>query len=65
LYSNNIKTITRAYLDKLTPRSLAFWFMDDGNNRGILATNSFSYSECVLIKEWIKSKFNIDTTLEK
>lgn len=65
LYFNNIKTITRAYLDKLTPRSLAFWFMADGNNRGILATNSFSYSECVLIKEWIKSKFNIDTTLEK
>lgn len=38
---NGIKTITKSWLNKLTERSLAFWFMDDGSNSGILATNCF------------------------
>ena len=51
-------------INKLTEISLGFWFMDDGSNSGILATNCFSRDECVLIQQFLKEKFNIDTTLE-
>lgn len=65
LYKNGVKTITKEYLDKLTPKSLAFWFMDDGCYSGTLATNCFSKEECELIKEWLKDTYNIETTLVK
>lgn len=64
LYPNGIKTVTKEWLDKITPRGLAFWFMDDGNNTGVLATNCFSYEECTLIKEWFLEKYNIETTIQ-
>ena len=64
LYKNGIKTITESWLNKLTERSLAFWFMDDGSNSGVLATNCFSKDECILIQQFLKKRFNIDTTLE-
>lgn len=63
LYHNGIKTVTREWLDKITPRGLAFWFMDDGTNSGEIATNSFSREECLLIIDWFKEKWNIDCTL--
>ena len=37
--------------------------MDDGCNSGELATNSFSYEEVSLIKDWFKTKYNINTTI--
>lgn len=64
LYINNVKTITLNYLNNLTPRSLAYWFMDDGNNRGVLATNCFSVSECELIRNWLVTNYDIETTLQ-
>lgn len=64
LYPNGIKTVTRNWLDKITPRGLAFWFMDDGSNCGTIATNSFSKSECQLIVNWFKEKWGIDCTLQ-
>lgn len=63
-YINGVKTVTKEWLNKITPRGLAFWFMDDGNNRGILAVNSFSYEECLLIQQWFKDTYNISTTIE-
>jgi hypothetical protein len=39
--------------------------MDDGSNKGVLATNSFSYEEHILIKNWFLEKYNIHTTIEK
>lgn len=54
LYINGKKTITEKWLNKLTPKSLAYWFMDDGNNKGILAINCFSYNECLLIQNILK-----------
>ncbi len=63
-YSNGVKTVTKEWLDKITPRGLAFWFMDDGSNNGTLATNSFSYEEVCLIQKWFKEKYNIDTTIQ-
>jgi len=62
-YKDGVKTVTREILEKLTPRSLAFWFMDDGNNNGILATNCFSYEECLLIQEVFLNKFDIQTSI--
>lgn len=62
LYINNVKTITLDYLNLLTPRSLAYWFMDDGNNKGVLATNCFSISECKLIQSWLLNTYDIETT---
>lgn len=65
LYINGIKTITREYLSKLTARSLAFWFMDDGCNSGTLATNCFSKDECEIIRKWMQDTYGIETTLQK
>lgn len=65
LYINGVKTITKEYLNKLTPRSLAYWFMDDGCNYGTLATNCFSKEECELIRNWLYAKYNIETTLQR
>ena len=64
LYPNGVKTVTQNWLDKITPRGLAFWYMDDGSNNGILATNCFSDNECKLIQNWFKIKWNIETTIE-
>jgi DNA-binding CsgD family transcriptional regulator len=40
-YQNGIKTIIQEWLNHITPRGLAFWFMDDGTYDGTLATNCF------------------------
>ena len=64
LYVNGVKTITREWLNKLAYRSLAFWFMDDGHQSGVLATNCFSEQECKLIQEVLLNKFNIQTTIQ-
>lgn len=63
-YINGIKTINDNILEKLTPRSIAYWFMDDGSNSGVIATNCFSYEECALIQKWFSSKYGIETTIE-
>lgn len=62
-YPNGVKTVTQEWLDKITPRGLAFWYMDDGCNDGTLATNLFSYEEVLLIKNWFKTKYNINTSI--
>lgn len=64
MYVNGVKTVTKEWLDHITPRGLAFWFMDDGTNSGVLATNSFSLNECILIKDWFKEKWDIDCTIQ-
>lgn len=64
LYPNGVKTVSKEWLDKITPRGLAFWYMDDGTNNGVLATNSFSYEECLLIQTWFKERYNIDVTIQ-
>ena len=51
----------------LTPRSLAFWIMDDGskdsNGQTILHTRSYSYSEILLLQNTLKNKFNLRTRI--
>jgi hypothetical protein len=56
-------------LDHLTPRSLAFWFMDDGgkldynknskNYSVVLNTQSFTNLEVELMSEQLSGKFNL------
>lgn len=64
LYINGVKTITTEWLDQLTPKALAFWFMDDGSHSGVLATNCFTMTEVALIKDWFKSKYNMILTIQ-
>jgi hypothetical protein len=63
LYINNKKTITREYLNKLSPLGLAVWFMDDGSKSGMLSTHSFSENENKIIVEYLKEKWNIDSKI--
>jgi hypothetical protein len=66
LYISNKKTITQTYLNLINhPIALAYWFMDDGTNRGTLAVHSFSIDEIKLIQNWLEEKFNISTTIQK
>lgn len=59
IYINGVKTITKEWLDKLTPRSIAYWFMDDGSIRGVFATNSFTKEGCEMLVDFLWSKFKI------
>lgn len=63
IYKDGIKTITKEWVDKLTPRSIAYWFMDDGSRRGVFATNCFTKEECEILQEMFLVKFNIKTRL--
>lgn len=65
LYPNGIKTITKQWLNKLTPQSLAYWFMDDGSNCGTLCTNCFSYEEHLLMQQYFIETWGIETTIQK
>ena len=66
LYINGIKTITEEYLNLINhPIALAYWFMDDGTNRGTFATNCFSEQEVYLLISWLSSKWNIIATKQK
>lgn len=65
LYPNGIKTVTREWLNKLTPESLAYWFMDDGSNCGALCTNCFSYDEHLIMQEYFREAWNINVTIQR
>jgi len=76
---DNPKHLNQKILDKLTPLSIAVWFMDDGQcdfkrrhelhkrQRRIecyrFCTDSFSRSDCELIKKWFKKKYNVQTRI--
>jgi len=65
LYINGKKTITRYYLDRLTPLGFAIWFMDDGSESGMLSTHSFSESENEIIKQYLWEKWGIESKIYK
>jgi recombination protein RecA len=65
------KTVTRKWLNLLTPLSLAIWWMDDGclsihkgNRYGKLCTHSFSYEEHLIIKQYFKVVWDIDVQIK-
>ena len=66
-YDNNgIKIIPEDIEDYLTPRSLAFWHSDDGSKEKSgykLCTHNFKEDEVEFLREILKSKFDINTSL--
>lgn len=70
---NGKKQVNNEWLKRLTPISLAVWYMDDGslenthrkNQRAALATQGFSRKENELIKEVLYNKFNIECFYHK
>jgi hypothetical protein len=66
-YNNGRKVIPGNIYEYLTPLALAVWIMDDGGfaNYGIrLATNSFKLKEVELLQYALKSKYNLETTIQ-
>ena len=78
-YKTGKKVITQEILDNLTDFSLAVWYMDDGGTywrvdkieRGLnpapgvkLCTDSFSREENLMICNWLKNKYNINSYIE-
>lgn len=64
-YINGKKTITKEWLNKLTIKGIAYWFMDDGDKNGVFATNSFSLDEIKLLQQWFLDKLNIHSRIKK
>lgn len=63
-YKNGVKKISKEILNKLTPKSIAVWFMDDGNlyyngNNCHLTMSTDSFENNIIIG-YFKEKYNIN-----
>ncbi|MBI3035149.1 hypothetical protein HYY71_02400 [Candidatus Woesearchaeota archaeon] len=70
LYKNRRKNITKKFLNEFNVLGLAIWYMDDGyyhygDGRCGFGTDSFNYSEHIIIKNWLKKRFGIDSQIHK
>lgn len=78
IYKNGKKTITEKLLNRLTPRELALWWMDDGSmskrinkHTGRVKGLIFTLSTCVsreqnqIILDWFKRTHDISFTIRK
>jgi len=67
LDENGGKRVPTNISDLLTPRSLAFWIMDDGQQvktGGVtLCTDSFKHEEIEMLRDVLASKFDLKTTI--
>lgn len=56
-------------LSLLTPRALAWWFMDDGTSSGkcsiSIATCSFSIEGLLRLKDYLKKTYDLDIVIQK
>lgn len=74
-YEHGRKIINKDILSSLTPLSWAVWYQDDGSletdhrygtvNGMKLHTNQFPKESVELIVSWLKTKFNINATINK
>lgn len=75
-YISGKKTITKNMMDKITPLSLAFWYLDDGslkhrakddeqNPSIILSTCGFTKEENEILVDMLKSKFGVESNLRQ
>lgn len=60
--------IRRKWLNLLTPRSLAVWWLDDGSligngKRGVFCTDSFSYEEHKVLAQYLLKVWKIKTAI--
>lgn len=64
-YKKGKKKITKYMLSKLTPLSIAVWFMDDGTTSDTyyICTQSFGKEGCEKIRKWFYNTYAIETTL--
>lgn len=70
IYPEGRKTISQRWLNKLTPLSLAVWYMDDGTyhinkNTIEIATHSFSLAEHHLMQQYYKQVWDIDVAISQ
>ena len=65
IYPDKHKTVTLEWLKKITPRGLAYWFMDDGTNKGGLSTLGYTLDENKLIQQWLEDTYGVKTSLHK
>ena len=66
-YKNGKKVIPLNIYEYLTPLALAVWIMDDGCwvSSGVrIATNSFKLEEVEILNNVLKSKYNLETTIQ-
>lgn len=70
-YFEKVKRVPNNIAEYLTPLALAIWIMDDGAKvssprwRGIkLCTNSFSYSDCLLLVEVLHINFKLKASVQ-
>lgn len=67
-YRSGKKCIPIELFDDFTWQSLAYMYMDDGfwgKSGGYIATNCFTESDLRLFQHFLKTKFNLDTSLCK
>lgn len=69
-YKNNKKRITKEILKRLTPFSIAIWYMDDGyykksRGRAYLCTYGFTRNEHLLMQDYFKRVWNISSNIGK
>lgn len=68
-YPDGKKVFPTEFAEKLTPLSLAVWYMDDGNyseGRNVkIATDGFDLKSREDIQDMLSNKFNIKSTLHK
>jgi len=62
--------VRRTWLNKLTPLSLAVWWLDDGSlvsdsRQGVLCTDSFSLEEVEILQKYLKNVWDIKTSIGK
>ncbi len=63
------KSVSKAWVDELTPLGLAIWYLDDGSikyiskqrRRARISTNGFSFEEVQLLCEMLMRRFGIDS----
>jgi hypothetical protein len=67
-YSSNLKSVPQNISNYFTVISLAFWIMDDGMKAGEglrLCTDSYTYSDILILIDMLKNKFNIECKPQK
>lgn len=67
-YKDNKRRVTKEILNKLTPFSIAVWYMDDGyyrksRGRAQLSTNSFTYKENHMIQKYFNKVWGIHSNI--
>ena len=67
-YKNKVKILPDSIFDSLTTQAIAIWFMDDGSNvkNGYtISTHNFELEDQLKIVDFLKSKYNILSSIVK